>query len=65
MFFVDVLNTALWQVYPVSMQLRRNKTRPLLFQYQLRLLGLEPLLTGIDQINQVSQWPTLINGIPA
>lgn len=61
MFFVDVLNTALWQVYPVSMQLRRHKSRPLLYQYQLRLLGLDPYLEGADKINQVDQWATLIS----
>lgn len=60
LFFVDVLNTALWLVYPVSMQLRRHKSRPLLYMYQLRLLGLDPRLKGADQINQVAQWETLI-----
>lgn len=51
MFFIDVLNAALWKVYPVSMQLRRHKSRPLLYQYQLRLLGLEPRTQSGDKIN--------------
>ncbi len=56
MFFVDVLNSAVWQVYPVSMQLRRHKARPLLYQYQLRLLGLDPQLKGADHINEAPLW---------
>lgn len=51
MFFIDVLNAALWKVYPVSMQLRRHKSRPLLYQYQLRMLALEPKTKGGDGIN--------------
>ena len=44
LYFVDILNKTNWQIYPVSFQLRRNKSRPLLYQYQLRMLGLDNLL---------------------
>jgi hypothetical protein len=40
MLFVDTLHAAAYVVYPESLQTRKHKTRPLLYQYQLRLKGL-------------------------
>ena len=44
MIFVDTLHTCSYVVYPINMQIRKHRTRPLLFQYQLRLTGLDRLL---------------------
>ena len=48
LYFVDILNKTHWQIYPVSFQLRRNKSRPLLYQYQLRMIGLDNLLANVS-----------------
>lgn len=48
LYFVDALNKTHWQIYPVSFQLRRNKSRPLLYQYQLRMIGLDNLLANVS-----------------
>lgn len=48
LYFVDTLNKTHWQIYPVSFQLRRNKSRPLLYQYQLRMIGLDNLLANVS-----------------
>lgn len=37
MIFVDTLNVCAYVVYPTSFQLRRNRHRPLLYMYQMRL----------------------------
>lgn len=42
--WVDTLHLCSYIVYPVSLQTRKHKSRPLLFQYQLRLTGLERLI---------------------
>lgn len=52
MMFADALNMALYRVYPVSLQIRKHKTRPLLYQYQLRILGLEKMTSSADRINR-------------
>jgi len=44
MIFVDTLNDTCYVVYPFSMTPRKHKSRPLLFQYQLRLIGLQRLI---------------------
>ena len=44
MLLVDALNTASYIVYPVSLQTRKHRQRSLLYQYQLRLIGLQRLL---------------------
>lgn len=44
MFFVDVLNFELWQVFPLHFVLRRHKQSPLLIQYQMRFIGLQRVL---------------------
>lgn len=44
MYYADTLNTVLYEVYPSSFQLRRSKSRPLLFQYTIRLIGLDKIL---------------------
>ena len=40
LILADTLNAYAATVYPVSFQLRRHKTRPLLYQYQIRLVVL-------------------------
>jgi hypothetical protein len=44
MLFVDTLNTAVYVVYPTSLGTRKHRSRPLLFQYQLKLIGLNRLI---------------------
>ena len=53
MMFADALNMALYRVYPVSLQIRKHKSRPLLYQYQLRMLGLEKMNAAADTISRV------------
>jgi hypothetical protein len=45
MIFVDTLNVCAYVVYPVSFQLRRNKTRPLLYQYNMRFTATREFFT--------------------
>lgn len=40
MLFIDTLNLCGYVVYPTSFQLRRHKSRPLLYQYQIKLTAL-------------------------
>lgn len=57
LFFVDSLNEVSYRVYPLSLQVRKHKSRPLLFQYQLRLIGLEKTTEDGDSVD----WAGLIN----
>lgn len=41
MYWVDTLSLQMYEVYPISFVGRKNKQRPLLYQYQIRLAGLE------------------------
>lgn len=41
LFMLDALNDLMCNVYPITAQIRRNKQRPLLFQYHLRFAVLE------------------------
>lgn len=50
LFLNDALHKIGFRVYPVSLQIRKNKSRPLLYQYQLRLTGLEKHIDSADQI---------------
>lgn len=52
MYLIDTLQLQVWEVYPMVMTGRKNKQRPLLYQYQIRFSGLN-LLIG----------PSLLNGI--
>lgn len=45
LLFVDTLNNLSWVVIPMSFQLRRNRTRPLLYQYNIQL---QAILTDIE-----------------
>lgn len=51
LFLMDTLNQIGFLVYPVSMQARKHKSRPLLYQYQLRLMGLQKVNQDTDSIN--------------
>lgn len=44
MLFVDTLHASSYIVYPVSLITRKHRSRPLLYQYQLRLIGLKRLI---------------------
>lgn len=44
MYYADTLNTVLYEVYPLSFQLRRSKSRPLMYQYSIRLAGLDKII---------------------
>lgn len=52
MYWVDTLSHQVFKVYPMAFTGRKNKQRPLLYQYQLRMAGVE-LLAG----------PSLLNGV--
>ncbi len=51
LYFFDHLHDAFYKVYPQSLQVRKNKTRPLLYQYQLRMIGLEKVVEDSDLID--------------
>lgn len=51
LIFADTLNQAAYWVYPVSLQVRKHKSRPLLYQYQLRLIGLAKINQDADSID--------------
>lgn len=44
LYLVDTLNGTAGRVFPVSFQLRRHKSRPLLYLYQMRFWGLDRLI---------------------
>lgn len=45
MYWVDTLNLLVYEVYPVSFVARKNRQRPLLYQFTLRLTGLNRLFS--------------------
>lgn len=45
LIFVDMLDNFTWSVVPMMFQLRRSRSRPLLFQYNIRLQAID---TSID-----------------
>lgn len=49
MYWFDTLNMLVYEVYPVSFTARKNKTRPLLYQFTIRLTGLNRLF-GLGDI---------------
>jgi hypothetical protein len=55
MLFIDTLNMASYVVYPVSYQLRRHKSRPLLYQYQIKLIGIDNFFTLTDAVGSLSK----------
>ncbi|WP_201402000.1 hypothetical protein [Kaistia sp. 32K] len=59
LLFVDMLDNFCWNVAPMGFQLRRSRTRPLLFQYNIQL---QAISTDID--NPLRLLPFLGN-IPA
>lgn len=48
LYWVDTLNAFVYEVYPVSFTLRRNRQRPLLYQYTIRLTGINRLFSLAD-----------------
>lgn len=56
LFFADALNQAAYLVYPLTLQVRKHKSRPLLYQYQLRLIGLMKINSDLDQI----EWRSMV-----
>lgn len=63
LYWIDALHFCAYRVYPVALQVRKNKSRPLLYQYQLRLTGLEKILGELDQINLLWINNTLIGAL--
>lgn len=59
LLFVDMLDNFTWSVVPTQFVLRRNKSRPLLFQYQI---ALQAVSTKIDQQFQIVPF---LGNIPA
>lgn len=41
LYWVDTLNTCVYEVYPLSFTGKKNKQRPLLYQYTLRMTGIK------------------------
>lgn len=41
MYWVDTLNLCVYEVYPISLQTSKNRQRPLLYQYTLRMTGIK------------------------
>lgn len=60
LYFFDHLHDAFYRVYPQSLQVRKHKSRPLLYQYQLRLVGLEKVVEDGDKIDATLD---LVSGI--
>lgn len=48
LYWVDTLNAFVYEVYPVSFTLRRNRQDPLLYRYTLRLTGINRLFSLAD-----------------
>jgi hypothetical protein len=57
MYWVDTLSLQVYEVYPVSFTARKNKQRPLLYQYTIRL-------TGVNRVFGPSMLGELLNQIP-
>lgn len=53
LLLADTLNAALFRVYPLSFVLRRNRQRPLLYQYTIRFAGLDNLLSRIPGPSEI------------
>lgn len=51
LLFVDMLDGFTWNVAPMGFQLRRSRSRPLLFQYNIRLQAID---TSIDNPLRIS-----------
>jgi hypothetical protein len=49
LYWVDTLNMLVYDVYPISFTAKKNRQRPLLYQYSLRMTGIKRLasMTGI------------------
>jgi hypothetical protein len=45
MYWVDTLNMLVYEVYPISFVARKNKQRPLLYQFTLRMTGINRLFS--------------------
>ncbi|NCA91023.1 MAG: hypothetical protein EOM92_19655 [Gammaproteobacteria bacterium] len=41
MYWVDTLNVCVYEVYPISLMTQKNRQRPLLYQYTLRMTGIK------------------------
>lgn len=57
MYLADTLNWYLFQVYPMQLQVRRHKARPLLYQFTMRMVGIKKL---VDISDWVSAPPNLL-----
>ncbi|WP_295455824.1 hypothetical protein [uncultured Thiodictyon sp.] len=54
LYWVDTLNLFVYEVYPVSFTSKKNRQRPLLYQYSMRLIGINRLFGLSDLIGAVS-----------
>lgn len=59
LYFFDTLHETAYRVYPLSLQVRKHKSRPLLYQYQMRLIGLEKVIGDADSID----WTDFLDGL--
>lgn len=62
LYFFDHLHDAAYRVYPLSLQVRKQKSRPLLYQYQVRLIGLEKVVDDADLIDAGLDWLDALTG---
>lgn len=45
LYWVDTLNLLVYEVYPVSLTVKRNRSRPLLYQFTLRMTGIKAVFS--------------------
>ncbi len=57
MYWADTLNMVVYEVYPVSFTTKKNRQRPLLYQFTLRMTGLKRVF-GLSNI--VGNLPPLL-----
>lgn len=50
LYWIDTLNVVMYEIYPVSFTARKNRQRPLLFQYTLRMTGINRLFSIGDAV---------------
>lgn len=54
LYWADTLHAFTYEVYPVSLTTRKNRQRPLLYQYTLRMTGLKRKFGAADLIGKAA-----------
>lgn len=53
LYWIDTLNLMAYEVFPVSFTARKNRQRPLLYQYTLRMTGINRLFSIGDAVTDL------------